>query len=591
MKLKFILLIIVVIFSTFYGCDLVTDKPAVAQAPIGDDLIINEIFTLAPDRFDTYSWLEIYNPTDHKIKWFNQEFPALGCAVGAGGMGSKVGNSDVEWDPMNTLFDATLSSVAYYNRDTVFAVGEYNIYRSNDAGTTWFDLHLDTVTSTRMRSVSLLTAYGSIPNPKLIIVCGDSGLLIRSIDRGKTWKKVVLTGQKANLRSSFIMYDQGSQFVCGDTVILRSQNFASTWTSQALPRREQFNSIKFISAVEGRVVGTNGTILYTSTAGNNWIPETTGVTVKLNGLSFISDQGTKRAWAVGDNGTILKTANAGPTTWSVLESGTTRNLNDVNFLDSLRGFVVGDGGLILFTEDGGKSWRTVESGTTSDLLATSFLPPLYRVQNAYALQLYGERRQIFTDFSDPFNIVINPDYFVQAQPDTTEIFLYPTFLPGYIPVAFDLAADPGGFIVVYNDKARFRDHSKLPPEADSHEINFYIAPDTTGFSTGGTIGFYKWKLLPSSEVRLIRVYQKSLNTPPYSAISFTSRTIDIVRFGGYNLAADYPQNKSAVAMPEWWSLARYQDLVNTDLNTFSSDKYFYPTSKPLPGWISQIRSK
>ena len=102
MKLKFILLIIVVVISALNGCELVTDKNAVAPPPQGDDLILNEVFTLSPDRSDTYSWIELYNPTDHKITWFSQEFPAIGCAVGPGGMITKTRLSKKKWENFNS---------------------------------------------------------------------------------------------------------------------------------------------------------------------------------------------------------------------------------------------------------------------------------------------------------------------------------------------------------------------------------------------------------------------------------------------------------------------------------------------------------
>ena len=516
-----------------------------------------------------------------------------------------------------------MSSVAYYNRDSIFAVGQHNLYRSDDAGATWYKVTIpDSLTPQNLRSITMLTAYGTISNPRAVVMCGDSGLIVRSIDRGRTWKRITgnlnpAFANKVNLHDVFMVYNQGSQFACGDTIILRGTSFGSSWTAMPLPRREIYNSIKFISGGEGRVVGSNGTILYTSTGGqgNLWLPETTNVTTTLNGLSYINGNypdGSlwQRAWAVGENGTILVADGAGPTTWKKLPSGTTTNLRNVNFVDTLRGFAFGDGGLILYTTNGGDTWKSIQSGTTANIACASFLPPLYRIQNYYALELYGERRQIFTDFSDVTNITelsFNRDYYVQPKPDTAKISLDPlyfydplhTYLFRFSPVSFNLAADPGGFIVVYNDKAKFRDHYKLPPEADSHEINFDITRDSSEFwseftliGTGYTPKFYKWKLLPSSEIRLKKIYVKQLNQPPlYPPVDFPPpKTIDVMRFGGYHLATDYAQNKPAPSLPEYWSLARYQDLVTTDLNTISSDKYYYLTEKPLPGWISQLRS-
>ena len=51
-------------------------------------------------------------------------------------------------------------------------------------------------------------------------------------------------------------------------------------------------------------------------------------------------------WAVGANGTIIKTTNGGAT-WKVQPSGTTKNLHSVHFPSPRRGWAVGDDGTIL----------------------------------------------------------------------------------------------------------------------------------------------------------------------------------------------------------------------------------------------------
>lgn len=54
--------------------------------------------------------------------------------------------------------------------------------------------------------------------------------------------------------------------------------------------------------------------------------------------------------------------------WLPLEKVTNEDLNKLCFLDSLRGWVVGNKGTILKTTDGGRNWDEQESGTTLDLL-------------------------------------------------------------------------------------------------------------------------------------------------------------------------------------------------------------------------------
>ena len=52
------------------GCTLVTPPPEEKTRFYGPDLVINEVFSLPPDRYYAYSWIELYNPTDRPIAWY-----------------------------------------------------------------------------------------------------------------------------------------------------------------------------------------------------------------------------------------------------------------------------------------------------------------------------------------------------------------------------------------------------------------------------------------------------------------------------------------------------------------------------------------
>jgi photosystem II stability/assembly factor-like uncharacterized protein len=99
-----------------------------------------------------------------------------------------------------------------------------------------------------------------------------------------------------------------------------------------------------------------------------WSPVSSGTTNTLRGVHLL-DSGV--GYAVGDGGTILKSADAG-TAWSALTSGTTQNLYGVYFFNDAEGVAVGDGGSILRTTDGGASWATVASGVRDGLRSVSF---------------------------------------------------------------------------------------------------------------------------------------------------------------------------------------------------------------------------
>ena len=79
-----------------------------------------------------------------------------------------------------------------------------------------------------------------------------------------------------------------------------------------------------------------------------------------------------KAIVVGYGGKIL-TTNDGGRSWEVLPSGTDEALYSVHFVDANDGWISGQDGLILHTDDGGKTWRKQVTGTSLYLFAISFL--------------------------------------------------------------------------------------------------------------------------------------------------------------------------------------------------------------------------
>lgn len=96
------------------------------------------------------------------------------------------------------------------------------------------------------------------------------------------------------------------------------------------------------------------------------VVEQTATTDTLNGVFMVSST----AWAVGKNGTIIKSTDAGQT-WVNLNSGVSEELEDVYFHNENKGFAVGIDG-ILRTDDGGQSWTQLEVENADYLRAVSF---------------------------------------------------------------------------------------------------------------------------------------------------------------------------------------------------------------------------
>lgn len=112
-------------------------------------------------------------------------------------------------------------------------------------------------------------------------------------------------------------------------------------------------------------VGENGSI-YVVGARFDGLAQSNS-TANLRAIAVAGAQ-HENVWVVGDGGTILHSTDGGRT-WpqTPQNSGTTWTLNGVYFLDdALHGFAVGRDGLILGTSDGGASWVRLTRGSKDE---------------------------------------------------------------------------------------------------------------------------------------------------------------------------------------------------------------------------------
>jgi photosystem II stability/assembly factor-like uncharacterized protein len=114
-------------------------------------------------------------------------------------------------------------------------------------------------------------------------------------------------------------------------------------------------SVYFLDENIGYAVGENGTILKTKDGGINWLAQKSGIYYWLNSVFFI-DENT--GFAVGENGAILKTIDGG-VNWSCKNSGTTNYLMSVYFPEPQIGYAVGS--TLCKTTDGGETWKNLNT--------------------------------------------------------------------------------------------------------------------------------------------------------------------------------------------------------------------------------------
>lgn len=116
--------------------------------------------------------------------------------------------------------------------------------------------------------------------------------------------------------------------------------------------RQGLFSVCFINEKEGWTVGDLGRIFYTTDGGHTWEVQSAGTKRPFVSVACHDSQ---RAWIAGQAGQIA-TTNDGGKSWVMQKSGVRRQLLSVKFVDERNGMAVGDFGTILRTEDGGVTW-------------------------------------------------------------------------------------------------------------------------------------------------------------------------------------------------------------------------------------------
>lgn len=142
----------------------------------------------------------------------------------------------------------------------------------------------------------------------------------------------------------------------------------NTWF-HGVQRTYDVYGIAFRPPHHGSAACAGGRLLVTTNNGTSWGESNTGQVLWVD-FKAVSRPISPKAYAVGTFGAFSESANAGNSWATQFLDGYDGTLRQLHFFDPSTGVVVGDGGLILRTEDG--EWSQAQSGTSADLLNMQF---------------------------------------------------------------------------------------------------------------------------------------------------------------------------------------------------------------------------
>lgn len=363
-----------------------------------------------------------------------------------------------EWEWQNPLPQGNdLNDAVWMTENTLLAVGDYStILRSTDAGLTW--------AVSGQNSTEAFRAISRVDDQTAWVV-GRYGTVLVTTDGGLTWQSrhdssdVDISGMNAidfeNATTGWVggygrpcdemwhttdggqsWIDQelpgcagirGIDFVndsigwaVGSYMIRRTTDGGANWVEQVwYDSTDEYHyyvsldAVDFTDELNGWVVGDR--VLHTTDGGQTWTgadtsgwggvdvefstPQT-GVLVSVNrvyltpdggeswmeidpearhyvygGLSAVGVRDTSTMMLVGEGGEVLRSENGGMT-WQLLTAELVSGFQDVCFVDSLYGWAVGDNyndASIVHTTDGGQTWMVQPTNPPSSLEGVFFL--------------------------------------------------------------------------------------------------------------------------------------------------------------------------------------------------------------------------
>ena len=195
--------------------------------------------------------------------------------------------------------------------------------------------------------LALLSA--SAASPTDVVVGGENGLILHTTDGGVHWTKAKLPDSVTDDIQAFARGADPRQIwaIGPEGTIVHSADGGSTWEDLGLHKDVTLNSVAFLDDKNGWIIGEFGTIMKTTDGGHTWQDSN-----KVTGLpKYVEDVTDDEAFHRGI---------------PQLEEGDLYLLQ-IAWENPQVGYIVGTGGFVLTTRDGGQTWQATRGDTLNTL--------------------------------------------------------------------------------------------------------------------------------------------------------------------------------------------------------------------------------
>jgi photosystem II stability/assembly factor-like uncharacterized protein len=257
-------------------------------------------------------------------------------------------NSTIKQDLWSVYFIDTMSGWAAGNRATVV--------RTVDGGATW-------TPCTFSGTDTLYTIV--FQDPAIGWTAGTQGRIYVSTDSGKTWttqftqpntylSKAWAFGTGTVLFAGATYYNRGTNNWCG--AFFRTVNAGAAWNPTVFADLYSVGHMCFYSPSIGWAVGLDE-VSKTLDSGRTWStpidPIISSYKGYVNEVWFID---SIKGFGAGRYGGIVTTADGGAT-WSAADTSNSAWLEDIRFSDPAHGVTAGERGAVTWSADSGRTWH------------------------------------------------------------------------------------------------------------------------------------------------------------------------------------------------------------------------------------------
>ena len=249
-----------------------------------------------------------------------------------------------------------------------WAVGDAGtIVHTTDAGASW---------AAQVSSTSFSLRAVWFTSDKDGYAAGFGGTVMRTTNAGQSWSRITTLAASENFNDICFADSSRGWAVGANGIIASTDDGGATWT-KAYPTSNELQGVSFSDTANGWAVGQGGVIVGTRNGGRAWYVVQPAVTASA--LYTVWRRSDTEAWAGGAGGVNPVTvATPDSLQWTLGTFGALNTVHGIVIGSSLIGYAVGTNGpgLILKTVDGAVSWFPQISNSAQALNDVWFVDPL-----------------------------------------------------------------------------------------------------------------------------------------------------------------------------------------------------------------------